>query len=89
MTLVECQKKAKEGDDKFEFRLVTISGTLLCRWLDAWYGMFEIIEKGKESNGFIMTTQLPKPPHEYSCEIVKKRKDTKSNKVNSEKRRVK
>lgn len=53
-TISQCQKIAKDnGFDSLQFDLVGPTGTLHCRWLDAYFGMF--VEIGKESNGFMRT----------------------------------
>jgi len=65
-TISQCQKIAEENCfDSLQFDLVGPTGTLHCRWLDAYYGMF--VEIGKESNGF-MTVNTFIMHDEIHCE---------------------
>ena len=65
-TISQCQEIAKEnGFDSLQFDLGGPTGTIHCRWLDAYYGM--CVEIGKESNGF-MTTNTFIMHNEIHCE---------------------
>ena len=56
---MQCEDMAKDlGFDKMTFDLVGPTGKLKCQWLDAYFGMFKIIDPGQESEGFIMSKQL-------------------------------
>lgn len=44
MDLYECERRAKdEGSDSATFDLHTPNGVKKCKWLDAYFGLFEII----------------------------------------------
>ena len=68
LSILQCEELAKEiGFDKMTFDLVGPKGKMKCKWIDAYFGMFQIIEPGKESDGFIMSKQLMFSPDIY-CE---------------------
>ena len=59
LSILQCEELAKEiGFDKMVFDLVGPNGSLKCKWLDAYFGMFMIIEPGKESDGFVMSKDI-------------------------------
>ena len=64
MDIYRCQAKAKDiGFDSATFDLVGPSGRLKCKWLDAYFGMFEV--EGEE--GFITVNQIADADDVY-CE---------------------
>ena len=68
LSILQCEELAKEiGFDKMTFDLVGPNGRLKCKWLDAYFGMFMVIEPGQESEGFIMSRQIMFTPDLY-CE---------------------
>jgi hypothetical protein len=68
LSILQCEELAKEiGFDKMSFDLVGPKGKLKCKWLDAYFGMFKIIEPGKESDRFMMSRDLMYAPGIY-CE---------------------
>jgi hypothetical protein len=71
LNILQCQEFAKDsGFNSIEFDLCGPSGKLKCRWLDAYFGVFEVIEKGKESDGFLSVQQF-KYNTDIWCEIIK------------------
>jgi len=68
LSILQCEELAKEiGYNKMVFDLVGPNGKLKCRWLEAHFGMFMIIEPEQESDGFIMSRQIMFDPNLY-CE---------------------
>lgn len=56
MNIYQCQKWAeKNGFDNAEFFADFPTGTKKCKWLDAYFGMFEIPEL---TDGFLMVQQI-------------------------------
>lgn len=57
MTINQCEELAKDiGFDKATFDIVGPLGRIKCKWLDAYYGMFEMIDPKEE--GFVLTSQV-------------------------------
>lgn len=57
MHVLECQKLAQDiGYDSATFDLVGPIGSTHCKWLDAYFGFFQIV--GKESEGFLSVNDL-------------------------------
>lgn len=56
MDLYECERRAKEeGFETATFDLNTPGGVKKCRWLDAYFGLFEIVGlKGCLSTAAVM-----------------------------------
>lgn len=54
ISILQCQELAKKiGFNTTTFDLVGPTGKLKCKWIDAYYGIFEVIEPGQIKNGFI------------------------------------
>ncbi|WP_217589788.1 hypothetical protein [Burkholderia sp. GbtcB21] len=57
MTLERCERLAKD-DDAYNcatFDLVGPGGTFKCRWIDAYFGMFQM---GDDNKHFVMASEL-------------------------------
>lgn len=64
MTIHQCQELAKDiGFDKATFDLCGPKGKLKAKWLDAYFGMFQI----EGSDGFVMVKQFAFTPDVW-CE---------------------
>jgi hypothetical protein len=60
MTLTACERRAQDDDahDSATFDLVGPAGRLRCKWLDAYFGMFQEAENPK---GFYMVRDFDRP----------------------------
>lgn len=66
MTIHQCQELAKKaGYDKTEFLLCGPKGKMKAKWLDAYFGMFQI----EGSDGFVMVQQFAFNPDVW-CESL-------------------
>lgn len=66
LNILQCQELAKDiGFDKTTFDLVGPNGRLKCKWLDAYFGFFQI--EGEE--GFVMANEF-KYSSDVHCENV-------------------
>ena len=69
MNLYQCEQYAKEnGFDSVEFIAFFPSKPFKCKWLDAYFGMFEIEGVG---DGFVITKDVDKMFPRLECEIIK------------------
>ncbi len=70
MNLYQCEKYAqKNGFDSVEFIAIFPAGPKKCRWLDAYFGMFQIDGVG---DGFVMTKDIDQMFPDLVCEPLKK-----------------
>ena len=70
MNLYQCEKYAqKNGFDSVEFIAIFPAGPKKCRWLDAYFGMFQIDGLG---DGFVMTRNIDEMFPDLVCEPLKK-----------------
>lgn len=62
VSILQCEELAKDhGYNSMTFDIVGPSGSLQCKWLDAYMGMFQIIGK----DGFLMTRDFQYAPDIY------------------------
>lgn len=72
MNLYQCENYAKtNGFDSVEFIALFPAGPKKCRWLDAYFGMFQIDGVG---DGFVMTRDIDKMFPDLECEIIQSTK---------------
>ncbi len=70
ISLHECQKWAEKNDfDNAEFYADFPVGKKKCRWLDAYFGMFEI---PGITDGFVMVNQIEKIFPDLRCTVIEK-----------------
>lgn len=70
LSILQCAEFAKEiGYDNTTFDLVGPNGKLKCKWVDAYFGMFKVIEPGKEPDGVLIVKEVQFWPNIY-CENV-------------------
>lgn len=68
MNLYQCKKYAKDnGFDSVEFIAKFPTGDRKCKWLDAYFGMFEI----EGLDGFVMANGIDEMFPSLVCEVVK------------------
>lgn len=68
MNLYQCEKYAKDnGFDSLEFIAKFPTGDRKCKWLDAYFGMFEI----EGIDGFVMANNIDEMFPSLVCEVVK------------------
>lgn len=57
VSIQQCQRLAEDlGHDKMTFDLVGPKGRIRCKWLDAYFGMFQQV--GKDEGKFMMASEL-------------------------------
>lgn len=67
LSLYDCQRIAEDnGYDSLKFKIHINSKIIECKWLDAYFGMFQII--GKE--GFFTVNDMLQLYPEIKCEII-------------------
>ena len=67
MNLYQCQKHAESnGFDSLEFIAHFPAGAKKCKWLDAYFGMFEV----EGMDGFVMTKDIDKMFPSLVCEVA-------------------
>lgn len=67
MNLYQCEAYAKKnGFDTVKFETDFPAGTRQCKWLDAYFGFFEV--DGME--GFVTTSQIDEMFPDLVCRIV-------------------
>ena len=67
MNIYQCEKYAqKNGFDSVKFIADFPSGPKECKWLDAYFGMFEV----SGIDGFIRTGDIDDMFPELSCRLV-------------------
>lgn len=67
MNLYQCEKYAESnGFDSLEFIAHFPAGPKKCKWLDAYFGMFEI----EGIDGFVMTKDVDKMYPSLVCEVA-------------------
>lgn len=75
MNLLECEKYAKDNDchSSLKFMAKFPSGTFICKWIDAYFGLMSI-EGVTEENEFIsisaLKTGLGSDFYKISCPIL-------------------
>ena len=73
MNLHQCEKWAQDsGFDKAEFYADFPAGRQKCRWLDAYFGMFEV---PGVAEGFLMVKDVDEVFPNLVCEPIKKEND--------------
>lgn len=67
MNIYQCQEYAeKNGFDSVKFSANFPSGTKDCKWLDAYFGMFEV----EGMDGFVMTNDIDQMFPDLKCEVI-------------------
>lgn len=68
MNLYQAQRHAeKNGHDSEEFTAFFPAGPKMCKWLDAYFGMFTI--EGLDG-GFVMVRQIDAEYPDLVCELI-------------------
>jgi hypothetical protein len=71
LSILQCQELAKDvGYDSATFDLVGPNGVLKAKWLDAYFGLFEI--QGEGSDGFLTVQQFQYIPDIYCINLMPK-----------------
>lgn len=69
MNLYQCQKWAEENDfDSAEFYADFPAGRMKCKWLDAYFGMFNIPNVIDDS--FLMVSDIDEQYPDLVCEPI-------------------
>lgn len=69
MNLYQCEAYAKKnGFDSVEFEADFPAGTMKCKWIDAYFGFFQVEGLG---DGFVTTGQIDEMFPDLVCEIIK------------------
>lgn len=69
LSIDECENYAKDhGFNSVKFMLFCNGRIIMCTWLDAYFGLFQI--DSEQDNTFISTRQLKEADPEAKCMIV-------------------
>jgi hypothetical protein len=67
MNIYQCQKYAqKNGFDSVKFIAGFPSGPTHCKWLDAYFGLFE----AEKIDGFLTVDQIDEMFPDLKCEVI-------------------